>query len=89
MPLGRFSAVANAQVVGQGASYPAAGAHQRDPCGPEPPLGYAIDAMEPSTGLLSSPVEQPDGPLAPSTSPSAMSEAGGPSTFSRMKRRRL
>jgi hypothetical protein len=26
-------------------NYPAAAAHQRDPCGQEPPLGYAIDAM--------------------------------------------
>jgi hypothetical protein len=84
MPLGRFSAISNAQIVGQGAMYPAAGTHQHDPCGPEPPLGYAIDAQEPSTGFLSSPVEQPDGPLAPSTatSPSAVS-SNGPSSFSR------
>jgi hypothetical protein len=54
MPLGRFSAISNAQIVGQGAQYPPAGVHQRDPVGTEPPLGYSVDAMEPSTVLLSS-----------------------------------
>ena len=55
-PRGRFSAVETAYVVGSkadvAASYPAAAAHQHDPCGPEPPTGYRIDAMlddEPST----------------------------------------
>jgi hypothetical protein len=46
-PLGRFSVLSNPMVVSQGASYPAAGPHQHDPCGPEPPLGYRVDAMFP------------------------------------------
>ena len=49
IPLGRFSAISAAVVVGSKAdvagAYPAASAHQHDPVGPEPPLGYAIDAM--------------------------------------------
>src|SRR6516165_2906444 len=46
-PLGRFSAVSAAYVVGSTAipQYPAAASHQRDPCGLEPPLGYRVDAM--------------------------------------------
>ena len=55
---GRFAAIGNAPIVGQGASYPAAGAHQRDPVPAEPPLGYSVDALEPSAALLSSSVEQ-------------------------------
>ena len=49
IPRGRFSAIANAQVVGATAvpNYPAASAHQADPCGTEPPLGYRIDELEP------------------------------------------
>ena len=86
-PLGRFSAISNAQVVGQGASYPPAGAHQHDPCGPEPALGFAIEQMFPDDPALVASADEPqapDGPLAPSiaTSPSAMS-SGGPSSFSR------
>jgi hypothetical protein len=59
--------------VGQGASYPAAGAHQRDPVGTEPPLGYSVDAMfeEPSTGFLSSPGEQLPNPACGDAAPSA------------------
>jgi hypothetical protein len=47
---GRFSAISNVQIVGQSAvpNYPAAAAHQADPCGTEPPLGYRIDALDPS-----------------------------------------
>jgi hypothetical protein len=82
IPLGRFSAISNPQIVGQGASYPACSPALQTQLPPEPPLGYRIDELEePSTVSSScSPVEQPDGPSAPSTA-SAMS-SGGPS-FSR------
>ena len=52
---GRFSGVGAQTIVGAEPipNYPAAAPHQHDPCGPEKPLGYAIDAMpepeEPST----------------------------------------
>jgi hypothetical protein len=48
---GRFSAIGAAQVVGASAvpNYPAAAAHQSDPCGPEPSLGYRIDELEPGS----------------------------------------
>lgn len=48
MPRGRFSAVDVQTVVGANPipNYPAAAAHQRDPCGQEPPLGYRIDDLE-------------------------------------------
>jgi len=49
IPRGRFAAVDAAYVVGSKAdvasAYPAASAHQADPCGPEPPLGYRIDDL--------------------------------------------
>src|SRR5262249_50030515 len=32
-------------------AYPAAGAHQADPCGPEPPTGYRIDDLGPDFSL--------------------------------------
>ena len=69
---GRFSAVAHATVVGADPipNYPAAAAHQHDPCGLEPPIGYRIDAMpdpeEPST-VHHAAVEQTGEP--PSASP--------------------
>ena len=46
-PRGRFSAVEAQTVVGAGPipNYPPAAAHQHDPCGQEPPLGYRIDEM--------------------------------------------
>jgi hypothetical protein len=42
---GRFASVGAATVVGADPipNYPAAAAHQHDPCGPEPSLGYRID----------------------------------------------
>jgi hypothetical protein len=45
---GRFAAVSNAYVVGSTSqvNYPAAGPHQSDPCGLEPPLGYRIDDLD-------------------------------------------
>jgi hypothetical protein len=98
-PRGRFSAVSNAYVVGSTpqVNYPAAAAHQRDPCGPEPSLGYAIDAMpepeppalpEAPTGeplsappLGGSPLSQ--GGSAPEVIPASVSANAGPSTFRR------
>jgi hypothetical protein len=65
-PRGRFSAVEAQTVVGADPlpNYPPAAAHQHDPCGQEPPLGYAIDELEPSFPS----VQVPDGPAdAPST----------------------
>jgi len=48
---GRFAAVGAATVIGTTAvpTYPAASTpFQSDPVGPEPPLGYRIDELEPS-----------------------------------------
>jgi hypothetical protein len=47
VPQGRYAAINKTQIVGANALpiYPAAAAHQSDPCGPEPALGYRIDAM--------------------------------------------
>jgi hypothetical protein len=71
---GRFSAVGAQTVVGADPfpNYPAASAHQHDPCGQEPPLGYEIDRMpepEPSIEPASSFGAQATGPTsdAPST----------------------
>jgi hypothetical protein len=70
---GRFAALGTPHVTGSSPipNYPSAAAHQRDPVGTEPPLGYAIDDMpplEPSTNnALPSPVEDTGG--APSSAP--------------------
>jgi hypothetical protein len=53
---GRYASVSPITVVGADPTlkYPAAGPHQRDPVGVEPPLGVSVDAMpgdEPSAGL--------------------------------------
>jgi hypothetical protein len=47
---GRFGALGTPTVTGATPipNYPAAGAHQRDPCGQESPLGYSIDQLESS-----------------------------------------
>ena len=44
---GRFAKVSPQIIVGADpiTNYPAAAAHQHDPVGPEPPLGYSVDAM--------------------------------------------
>jgi hypothetical protein len=91
-PRGRFSAVDAASVIGATAvpNYPAA-ASQRDPVPPENPLGYSIDAMEPST-VSSFPVEQTGDPTDPaSTTPlavervgSSLSQSGDPTPGSRL-----
>jgi hypothetical protein len=63
---GRFATVGQVQVVGAGPvlKYPAAGVHQADPVGTEPPLGYSVDDMPPhepsAVSLLSA--EQTDAP---------------------------
>jgi hypothetical protein len=50
---GRFAAVNAATIVGQtpAPKYPAAGAHQADPVGTEPPLGFSVNNLESSTDL--------------------------------------
>ena len=71
-PRGRFSAVDAAYVIGSkpdvaGAYHPAA-AHQRDPCGPEPSLGYAIDALDPGPVSPAQALPNPASAVAPSIS---------------------
>jgi hypothetical protein len=86
-PRGRYTEQERSTVVGANPviDYPAGPAWCADPGSQllEPPLGFDNPALEPSTVFSScSPVEQPDGPLAPSTkSPSAVSRSG-PSSFS-------
>jgi hypothetical protein len=89
---GRFAGVNPATVVGSTPvpKYPAAAAHQFDPCGTEPPLGVRIDAMpgDESSTLLAvveatgGPADAPfggSGPACPSGG--LMSErAGSPSS---------
>jgi hypothetical protein len=81
-PLGRFTQVNAAKVVGSTAfpQYPAAAPHQHDPCGQEPPLGYRIDDLEPSTVVTD--VEAHGGPAdAPASSLAFLSvERAGPSS---------
>jgi hypothetical protein len=90
---GRFAGVNPATVVGSepAVRYPAAAAHQADPCGTEPPLGYRVDAMseqESSTVSSSFPVEETGDPVsdalrrdktASAESAGADSAAGSPS----------
>ena len=70
---GRFARVQPQSVIGSTPipQYPQAGTpFQSDPCGLEPPLGIAIDAMpehEPSTGIAVSPVATDDPANAPSS----------------------
>jgi len=77
-PRGRFSAVSAAYVVGSkpdvASAYTAAGAHQADPCGTEPALGYDINSLGPS--VLAEAQVTGDAVVAPSTnvSPGLMSE---------------
>ena len=75
--LGRWREHGAAFVVGSTPvpNYPAAGAHQADPCGPEPPLSFDNPALEPPT-LSPSAVQAGDAVVAPSTnaSPGLMSE---------------
>ena len=83
-PRGRFSAISAAYVVGSKAdiacAYPAASAHQHDPCGPEPPLGYRIDELEPSVlaeaQATDGPADAPSTPLGQRAGPSLSHEPG-------------
>src|SRR6516165_7854618 len=49
---GRFAGVNPTTVVGSepAVKYPAAAAHQADPVGIEPPLGFSVNDLEPSMG---------------------------------------
>jgi hypothetical protein len=62
MSQGRFAAIGHAQVVGAGPvpKYPAAAAHQSDPVGTEPPLGFSVDEM---------PFENPTGDVSSGSAP--------------------
>jgi hypothetical protein len=69
---GRFASVNAASIVGANPipNYPAAAAHQADPCGQEPPLGYAIDAMpalEPTPTVVASPPSVATDPTSDAT----------------------
>ena len=83
-PRGRFSAVENATVIGSksgvASAYPAGPAWCADPGAQcvEPPLGLDNPALEPSMGLLSSPVEQTGPTLAdaPSTPSGQRADVG-------------
>jgi hypothetical protein len=91
MPRGRFSAVEAATVVGANPTieYPAASAAHQIQLPDEPPLSaWDNPALEePSTGLLSSPVEQ-TGPMSDAPSTPLGQRDVGPS-FSQLKRRKL
>jgi len=91
---GTFASLGAPHVVGstETPKYPAAAAHQHDPCGPEPPLSpYDNSAFE-SSMVTSSTVEVPGDPAdAPSSldggpacppSGDSMSERAGSSPFS-------
>jgi hypothetical protein len=73
IPRGRFSAVTTTTVVGATAvpQYPAAGPHQADPCGQEPPLGYRVDAQEPLEPTASAQGNSGDAVATPSSGPLA------------------
>src|SRR6516225_2400243 len=70
---GRFAVVNAAKIVGQSpaiaAAYPAAGVHQSDPVGTEPPLGFSVNNLESSAAPpCSSSVEATGDPVdAPSS----------------------
>jgi hypothetical protein len=62
LPRGRFSAVTAENVVGAEPiiKYPQAShPFQSDPCGPEPPLGYRVDDLEPTTPLVAQEAGEP------------------------------
>ena len=67
---GRFAAMGPAQVVGATAvpQYPAAAPHHADPCGPEPALGFSVEAMPSDEALADmKAVQAQGGPAAPSS----------------------
>jgi hypothetical protein len=74
---GRFAAVNAASVVGADPipNYPAAAAHQRDPCGLEPPLGYSVNDLTPHELEPSFPsVQAPDPTSEDAPSPIPLSD---------------
>ena len=75
---GRFRAIGTPSVTGATPipKYPAAGAHQSDPVGIEPPLGFSVNDLEPSTNQLAPPVavEEP-GPASRGDAPSDLADA--------------
>jgi hypothetical protein len=88
LDLGRFTAVNSATVVGSepAVRYPAAAAHQADPCGTEPPLGFSVNDLEPSMAVP--PVVEDGAPAGATASlenlpPSQgeVSDAGAPSSI--------
>jgi hypothetical protein len=100
IPRNRFDQVNAATVIGSkariAAAYPAASAAHQTELPPEEPLGYCVSALTPhelEPSLVSSPpveAQATDGPFAPSIAlPSPVSEAGGPSSFTQLKRRKL
>jgi hypothetical protein len=89
---GRFAAIGSPTVVGAQPlpKYPAAGAHQSDPVGTEPPLGIDINAMpelEDPTGTFPvvQPVDRGGAAAAPSSSllPDDAERAAPPSSNKR------
>jgi hypothetical protein len=86
---GRFGSLGSPYVIGSQPQvrYPAAGGHQADPCGTEPPLGVSVDAMfiEPSTVPVTS-VEATGAPagaapssnIAPPSDDGELGDAGAP-----------
>ena len=76
---GRFASVNAVSVVGAepAVRYPAAGAHQCDPVGTEPPLGFSVNDLEPSMGTTR-PTEDTGG--APSSAPPGDVAAPPPSS---------
>jgi hypothetical protein len=75
---GRFAAVNAATIVGQtpAPKYPAASTpFQSDPVGVEPPLGFSVNDLEPSTNQLAPPVavEEP-GPASDGDAPSDLAD---------------
>jgi hypothetical protein len=72
---GRFGAISKTQIVGANALpiYPAASAHQYDPCGPEPALGFSVEEMIPVGSDCSS---QGPGPAEATTGQGVAHAAG-------------
>jgi hypothetical protein len=85
---GRFAQVGAQTVVGAEPvpNYPAAAAHQRDPCGIEPPLGYSVNELEPSIAATGPVEAQAGGPVDAPSSPLDV-EHTGPSLSSKFDRR--
>ena len=81
IPRGRFSAIDNAEVVGAKpfTNYPAAAAHQADPVPDEPPLGFAIDELEPTVSPPPVEAQAPDPTsLPPLGDVGSLSQSGDP-----------